>query len=301
MDKITEQINQQKAERNAIILAHNYQRPDVQDIADFTGDSLALSRRASEIREAEVIVFCGVWFMAETAAMLCPDKTVLIPEKESICPMARMVTPDEISELKKTHPHAPVVTYINSTAEVKACSDVCCTSSNAVEIVNSLDADTVIFVPDQYLGDYVSRHTDKRIVLAHGYCPTHAKIRLEDIQRLKEAYPNAIVMVHPECRPDVAAASDRALSTSGMCAVANETCAQTIIVGTETGLLHRLQKENPDKTFIPATDKALCPNMKRITLEKILWSLERTEYTVTVDKTLREKALLPIQRMLGGG
>ncbi len=298
METLTEKINHLKLIKNAVILAHNYQRPDVQDCADFTGDSLGLSRKAAEIHDADVIVFCGVWFMAETAAILCPEKTVLIPEKESTCPMARMVDCEKLYRLQNENPDAVVVTYVNSTAEVKACSDICCTSANAIQVVNAVRSDTVIFAPDRHLADYVARHTDKKIIPAAGYCPTHMRITAEDIHRLKLRYPGAPVLVHPECQRDIIDAADVALSTSGMLSYALESTVDTLIIGTETGLLHRLRKENPDKTFIPAADRLVCPNMKRITLEKVLWALEQNQYEVTVNEQLRKEALLPIQRML---
>lgn len=291
-------IEELKKGRKAIILVHNYQRPEVQDIADFRGDSLGLSQAAAQTK-AEVIVFCGVHFMAETAAILSPDKIVLLPDKNAGCPMADMITAVQLREMKKLHPRAKVVCYVNTTAEVKAESDICCTSANAVKVVNSFPLEEeIIFVPDKYLGIYVRSRTGRNLILWEGYCPTHVKILPEDILRQKRLHPEAKVIVHPECRPEVIALADEVRSTTGICEYARETGSREIIVGTETGILYRLKQENPEKIFYPATERAVCPNMKLTTLEKILWSLEALQPRVTVNEEIRQRALIAVNRML---
>ena len=295
--ELTEKIARLKKRRRAIILAHNYQLGEVQDIADFVGDSLGLSQKAANT-DAEVIVFCGVHFMAETASILCPDKIVLLPDITAGCPMANMITAEELRKKKKELPNAAVVCYVNSTAEVKAESEICCTSANALKVVESLDADETLFVPDQYLGHYISSKTNKKLILWPGYCPTHARILPEEITTLRQEYPEAKVMVHPECRPAVIALADEVLSTSGMIKFAQKTVAEEIIVGTEVGILHRLRRKNPGKKFIPASEKAVCPNMKRITLDKIQQSLEDMSPEVKVPKGIRLKAKLAVDKML---
>ena len=294
---VEERILKLKNERNAVILVHNYQRPEVQDIGDFVGDSLELSQKAAGT-DADVIVFCGVHFMAETASILCPDKTVLLPDAKSGCPMADMITAEQLRQKKKELPNATVVTYINSSAEVKAESDYCCTSSNGVKVVASLENDEIIFVPDQYLGDYIARKTGKKMTLWPGYCPTHVRILPEDIVRHQQKYPRGKTVVHPECRPDVIALADEALSTSGIIRYAARDDVSELIVGTEVEILHRLRKENPGKTFIPASEKAICPNMKRITLEKMLKSLETMSPQIKVAEDIRVKAKAAVDRML---
>ena len=295
--ELVDQIHQLRQQRNAVILVHNYQRGEIQDIADFVGDSLELSQNAART-EAEVIVFCGVHFMAETAAILCPDRTVLLPDIHAGCPMADMITAKRLRQKKKDLPGATVVCYVNSSADVKAESDICCTSSNAVRVIESLDTGEILFVPDQYLGHYVSTKTRKKIHLWPGYCRTHTRIQPDDIIRRKQEYPQARAVVHPECRPQVIELADAVLSTSGICRYSRETDAHDIIIGTEIGIIHRLKKENPGKTFIPVSDKAICPNMKRITLEKVLWSLEELTPQVTVPEPVRLKAKLAVDRML---
>ncbi|MFH1382890.1 MAG: quinolinate synthase NadA [Chloroflexota bacterium] len=287
-----------KRSKKAVILSHNYQLGEVQDIADFVGDSLELSQQAAKTN-SEVIVFCGVHFMAETASILCPDRTVLLPELHAGCPMANMVTPEALRQKKNEHPGAMVVCYINSTAAVKAESYVCCTSANAVRIVQKLpEAAEIIFVPDQYLGNYVTQQTGRKMILWPGFCPTHVRIQAEDITRLKVEHPQAKAIVHPECRPEVQAVADAVLSTGGMIRFARETDAPEIIVGTEIGILHRLKKENPAKKFIPATEQAVCPRMKLITLETILWSLENMTHVIKVPEDIRLKAIAAVNRML---
>lgn len=297
-EELIQKIQKLKKERDAVILAHNYQIGEVQDIADFTGDSLGLSIEASKTT-AKVIVFCGVYFMAETAAIICPDKTVIIPDENAGCPMANMITVRQLREQKKLYPEAKVVCYVNSSADIKAESDICCTSANAIKVVNSIPKDEqIIFVPDQSLGDYVSKQTKRKMILWEGYCPTHHRILAQDIRDMRQKHPSAKVIVHPECTADVIELSDVALSTSGMIRYAKESDAKEFVVGTEIGLLHTLRKDNPDKVFYPVTKLADCPNMKLNTLEKILWSLEDMVYEVKVPEDIRVKAWDAIDKML---
>jgi len=293
-------IKQLKDERNAIILAHNYQRGDVQDAADFVGDSFGLSRAAVS-SGADVIVFCGVDFMAESAAVLNPDKTVLMPELSAQCPMAGMITPESLKLEKDRHPDAAVVCYVNTSAAVKAESDICCTSANAVKVVNSMEEEEIIFVPDKNLALYVAANTKKKIIPWKGYCPTHHLILPGDILLEKEEHPQAEVLVHPECRPEVVALADKVLSTSGMLKYAAQSESKEFIIGTEVGLLHRLNRENPGKRFIPATKYAVCPNMKMNTLGSIIRALERNEHIIKVPEDIRRKAKLALDKMLEVG
>ena len=294
---LVEKILKMKKERNAVILAHNYQLGEIQDIADFVGDSLELSQNAAKT-EADVIVFCGVHFMAETAAITCPGMTVLLPDRHAGCPMANMITAEQLRQKKKELPNATVVCYINSTAAVKAESDICCTSANAVKVAESIDNDEILFVPDQYLGHYVSTRVNKKFHLWPGYCPTHVRIQPQDIVQLKKENPRAKAVVHPECRPDVAAVADDVMSTGGMIRYAQRDDVQELIVGTELGIIHRLKKENPGKKFIPVSEQAVCPNMKLITLEKVLWSLEEMRPVVKVSEATRLKAKIAVDKML---
>jgi quinolinate synthase len=298
--ELTEKIRNLKETRGAVILAHNYQLGEVQDIADFVGDSLELSQNAA-ITNAEVIVFCGVHFMAETASILSPDKIVLLPDINAGCPMANMITADELRQRKKELPGATVVCYINSSAEVKAESDICCTSANAVKVIEILDSDEILFVPDQYLGLYISTKTDKKMTFWPGYCPTHIRIQPHHITNLRRENPRAKVVVHPECRPEVITIADEVLSTSGMCRYARQDDVTQMIVGTEVGVIHRLRKENPDKKFIPASEQAVCPRMKLITLESILWSLQEMVPKVQVSEDIRRKAKTALDKMLAIG
>jgi len=298
-DKLVEKISALKKKMNAVILVHNYQLGEVQDIADFVGDSLDLSQRAAET-DADVIVFCGVQFMAETASILCPDKVVLLPDINAGCPMADMITAERLRAKKKEHPQAVVVCYINSSAEVKAESDICCTSANAVEVVESLDAREILFIPDQYLGHYVSARTGKKMILWPGFCPTHVRIKPERINDLRQEYPKAKVVVHPECRPEVIALADEVASTSGMCRYARRDEVREMVVGTEVGIIHRLRKENPGKRFIPVSEQAICPDMKLITLEKVLRSLEEMSPEVKVPEEIRLKAKAAVDKILEG-
>jgi quinolinate synthase len=297
VNSIIEKINRLRKEKNAVILAHNYQLPEVQDIADYVGDSLGLSIEASKTK-ADLIVFCGVHFMAETAAIICPDKKVIMPDDNAGCPMADMINADDVKKLRSEHPKAIVVAYVNTSAEVKAESDYCCTSANAVKVVEKLSDKEIIFIPDKYLGDYVSKQTGKKMTLFNGYCPTHVKILPEHINEAKKKYPKAIVIVHPECRPEVISMADKVASTGGMIKFVKESRDSEFIIGTEIGMLHRLQKENPNKKFYPASDLAICPNMKKTTLEKVLWSLEEEKTEIKVPQNIATKAKLAIDRML---
>lgn len=298
VEDLVKRITDLKTARNAIILAHNYQRPEVQDIADERGDSLELSRKASRT-DADVIVFCGVHFMAETAKILSPEKTVLLPDMEAGCPMANMITSEELVREKSKHPGCRVVCYVNSTAAVKAESDICCTSANAIRVVQSMEPDRLIlFIPDQYLGHYVMRRTGRKLELWPGYCPTHMKITVEDISHQRHRHPEAKVLVHPECRPDVIDAADEVLSTGGMIRYAQSYKGNTLIIGTETGILHRLKRENPVVRYVAVTEKSLCPNMKLTTLEKILLSLEDMIPRIEVAEDIKIKALGAVENML---
>ena len=297
-EKLLRKIEQLKDQRKAVILAHNYQPGEIQDLADFTGDSLGLSIKASQT-QAETIVFCGVLFMAETAAILSPEKTVLLPEKTAGCPMADMITAEQLRRLKKEHPDALVVCYVNSSAEVKAESDYCCTSANAVEVVNSLPEDKrIIFVPDQHLGQFVAERTGRDLILWPGYCTTHVAITADDIQAAKAKYPEAIVMAHPECSEPVKALADELLSTSQMLKLAAKGTAKQFIIATETGIIHSLKKQNPDVEFIPASDRAICPNMKKITVDKVIASLEDMQYEITVPEAISTRAKKALDRMV---
>lgn len=290
-------IHNLKRERKAVILVHNYQLGEIQDIADFIGDSLELSQQAART-DARVIVFCGVHFMAETASILCPDKTVLLPDMNAGCPMANMVTAEQLKQRKKELPDAAVVCYVNTTAEVKAESDICCTSANAVRVVESLSHEKILFVPDKYLGHYISTKVNKQFFLWPGFCPTHARIMPQYILELKENYPEARVVVHPECQPEVIALADEVLSTGGMCRYARQEDVSQMIVGTEIGIIYRLRRENPGKMFIPVSEQAICPNMKLITLEKVLRCLEEMAPEVKVAEDIRLKAKKAVDRML---
>ncbi len=295
--EIISKINSLKKERQAVILVHNYQLGEIQDIADFVGDSLELSQKAA-LADARVIVFCGVHFMAETASILCPDKTILLPDLSAGCPMANMVTAEELRQRKKELPDATVVSYVNTTAEVKAESEICCTSANAVRVVESLSNEKILFVPDKYLGHYVSTKTNKEFFLWPGFCPTHTRILPQHILGLRKNYPEAKVVVHPECRPEVIALADEVLSTGGMCRYARRDDVSQMVVGTEIGIIYRLRKENPGKMFIPVSEQAICPNMKLITLEKVLRSLEEMSPEVKVAEDIRLKAKMAVDRML---
>ena len=284
-------------ERNAVMLAHNYQPPEIQDLADMCGDSLELGIRAADT-DADVIVFCGVHFMAETASILSPDKTVLLPRTDAGCPMADMITADALQARKEELPGIPVVTYVNSPAAVKALSTICCTSANTLAVVNSLDADELLMTPDRNLARNTARHTDKTIHLWDGCCPIHDRLTAADVEAAKKALPNAVFMAHPECRPEVIAMADAALSTSGMIRFAAESDAAEFIVGTEVGLLYPLAQKNPGKHFYAASDRMTCPDMKMITPQDILTCLQEMTGQVKVSEEIRVPALAAVERMI---
>ncbi len=300
-NRLKREIEKWKKRRNAVILGHNYQIKSIQEISDFTGDSLGLSRKAAETN-AEVIVFCGVHFMAETAAMLSPEKTVLLPEPNAGCPMADMITADQLRDLKSKHPDAEVLCYVNSSAEVKAESDRCCTSANAAEVVEAVPPEKeIIFVPDKYLGAWTAEKTGRDMILWEGYCPTHACITTDDIDKARGEHPEAMIMVHPECLTEVCRMADVVESTSGMCRAASETDKKEVVVGTEKGLINRLEAENPEKKFFHISPAAICPNMKLNTLEKVLWELQEMEHEITVPEDVAERARESLQAMINSG
>ena len=297
MKTTAEEIAALRRDRNAVILAHNYERPEVQDIADFTGDSLELARKAAAV-EADVIVFCGVYFMAETAAILNPSKKVLIPDETAGCPMADMITGEQLRALKAQHPGAAAVCYVNSTAEVKAECDICVTSGNAERVMATFPKDReIIFVPDRHLGSHIAEKLGITYILWPGYCPTHARLTAKQVAAARAAHPGAPVLVHPECPKEVRDAADERLSTGGMCAFARTSPAQEFIVGTETGILHRLRQENPGKKFWPAAE-LVCPNMKKTTLEKVRDCLQDMSPIVTVPEEIAARAKRAIDAML---
>ena len=296
-DAVREKIAGLKKSLNAVIVAHNYQRPEVQDIADYVGDSLELARICTQV-DAEVIVFAGVHFMAESAYILNPQRTVLLTEKEAGCPMADMITADDLREWKQRYPNAAVVTYVNSSAAVKALSDACCTSANGVAVVESMSEDEILFIPDQNLGHFISTKTKKKMILYPGFCPPHNRVLPRHVDLAREQYPDAVVLVHPECLPEVIDKADAALSTSQMVRYATESEAQTFVIGTEEGLLHRLRKDNPQKTFHLLTQGLVCPNMKKTTLESVVKTMEQRRNRVTVPEEVRVKARLALDRML---
>ena len=296
--EVIERINKLKKEKNAVILVHNYQLGEVQDIGDYVGDSLGLSIEAKKV-DCDVIVFCGVRFMAETAKILSPDKTVLLPVAEAGCPMADMATADQLRKFKKEHPGVVAVAYVNSTAELKTEVDICCTSANAEKIVASIPEDKeIIFLPDKNLGANVARDLNRDLMLWPGFCPTHMRISKEMINERKKEFPDALVMVHPECPPEIVEMADASLSTGGMLKFARETDAEQIIVGTEMGIIHRLKIENPDKVFIPLSEQAICPNMKLIELHDVLNALENMEHEIVLEPEIIEKAKASIERMI---
>lgn len=319
--RLIEEILRLKEERNAIILSHNYQRGEVQEIADFIGDSLELSRTAAT-KKCDVIVFCGVHFMAESASILSPDKTVLLPEIEATCPMADMIEvsnnrnvwktfpgyevqpsfvfPHEftLKDIKSMYPDAPVVCYVNTTAAVKAESYICCTSANVVKVVESLPNDTVICIPDKNLSLWAQKNTKKKVISWDGFCHVHDRITRDDVLKVRKRHPKALFMAHPECRPEVLEIADHVTSTSGMIKFAISSDAKEFIVGTETGIIHRLQKENPEKTFYPLRKDMICPNMKKTTLKSVLNSLQKMEHVIKVPEEIRIPAKKALDRML---
>ena len=298
LDQLNTRIIKLLKEKNAVLLAHNYQRDEVQEIADLTGDSLGLSIEASRT-SADIIVFCGVHFMAESAAILSPDKRVLLPRIDAGCPMADMITPGKLKEAKAKRPGFTVVTYVNSSAEVKANSDICCTSANAVSVVNSLESDKVFFTPDRNLAHWTARHSDKTVEWWDGYCPTHEHLLLDDVKEAIEKYPDALFIAHPECPPEILDIAQAVRSTSGMLSFAEQSNAKQFIIGTEKGLLYQLRKRNPDKEFFLASKKLVCPNMKKIKLENIIESLENpAPFIVSVPEEIRQKAQVALDRMI---
>ena len=321
IEAVREEILKLKEERNAIILSHNYQRDEVQDIADFIGDSLELSRTAAEI-DCDVIVFCGVHFMAESASILSPNKTVLLPELDAGCPMADMIQvssprkvwktfpgyetqpifafPHEytLRDIKAKYPGVPVVAYVNTTAEVKAESDICCTSANVVKVIESLPDERVICIPDRNLSMWAQKNTKKQVIAWDGFCHVHDRITKKDVLKAREEYPNAVFMAHPECRLEVLELADHVTSTSGMLRFAKASEAEEFIVGTETGLMHRLKKENPDKIFYPLRKDMVCPNMKKTTLNSVLAALKEMKNVIKVPEEIRIPAKKALDRML---
>lgn len=297
--KIEEKIRELKEKENAIILAHNYQRPEVQRIADYLGDSLDLARRSAKV-DCKLIVFAGVKFMAEMAAILNPERTVLMPDLTAGCPLAEQLSAQAVREAKQIHPNAAVVLYVNTLAEAKAEADVCCTSANAAQIVNALDEDEVLFGPDHNLAWYTQRRSNKHIVPLpeRGYCYVHRMFQTADIARLKEEYPDAEVLVHPECDPEVQKLAGHICSTSQMMTRAKASHAKRFIIGTEIGMVERLRREFPDKEFIPALETAICEDMKKHTLEKIYLTLCDRKNIVRVQPRIAGRACAAIERML---
>lgn len=290
-------LEQLKKERNAIILAHYYQRDEIQEVADFRGDSFLLAQKAAET-DADVIVFCGVHFMGESAKILAPNKTVIIPDERAGCPMADMVNVDGLRKLKAEHPNAAVVTYINSSAEIKAETDICCTSANAVKVIQSLDSDEIIWVPDKNLGDYVAKFTDKKMIIWEGYCNTHDMLTVKDVEEMKAKYPEAQFVVHPECRPEVVKLGDFVGSTTAIIKYCRESDCKQFIVGTEDGTGYQLRLDSPDKEFHFATKFLVCPNMKVNNLKKLVKCLETMQPQIYVPPHVADKARLSLERML---
>lgn len=300
-EETRELISRLKAQRNAVILAHNYQPPEIQDIADFLGDSLELSRKAAKT-DAEVIVFCGVSFMAETAAILNPEKTVILAHPGAGCPMADMITAEDVRGIRREHPGVPVVTYVNSSAAVKAESTICCTSANVVKVVNSFtENDTLYLAPDRNLALFAARHTDKKILYWHGYCPIHNAVTAEAIRAVKAEHPGVPLLVHPECPPEVLELAEVVQSTSGMLRYVTENPGKSFIIGTEQGILYTMRKLNPGKEFIPAAPGMVCADMKSTSLADIVRSLETLGPRVTVPEEIRVKALSAVERMIAIG
>jgi len=295
---IVAEIKQLKAEKDAVILAHNYQVPEIQDIADHCGDSLELARLSRGI-DCSVLLFCGVLFMGETAKILSPGKTVLMPRMDAGCPLACMITPQQLQDLKARYPGVPVVCYVNSTAEIKALSDVCCTSGNAVDLVRNMPQRTIIFVPDKNLGWWVQKNNpEKEIILWDGGCPIHEEYTVEEVRLARNAYPAAPVIVHPECPRSVLEAADHIASTAGMIKIAASSQATEFIVGTEEGMLHRLRCEYPGKTFYPLAASRICPDMKKIALTDVRNSLRDEKFSVELDPVIMDKARRALEAMI---
>ncbi len=295
--KLMDEIKKLKKEKNAIILAHNYQNSEIHDIADYVGDSLGLARISEKVKE-DIIVFCGVFFMAETAHMLAPEKKVLLPVLTADCPMARMISKNDVIELKNKYPKAAVVTYVNSTAEVKSVSDICCTSSNAINVVNSLKNDQIIFIPDRNLGRNIARLIAKEFIYFEGFCPTHENIEEEEIINIKKSMPNAELLLHPEVNPKIAKYGDKLLSTGGIleyCKISND---KDLIIGTEMGMLYPLKQQAPQNRYYNIGRDMVCPNMKKITLNDVYETLKNGANEITLDQEIREKAKISIDKML---
>jgi len=296
--ELIEQIAELKKQKNAVIVAHNYQIDEVQEIADIVGDSFALSRYCAS-SNYDVIVFCGVHFMAESAKLLSPEKIILLPEIDAGCPMADMVTAEALREEKKKHPDAAVVCYINSTAEVKAECDLCCTSSNALKVIRSISQKDILFVPDCNLGSYIAKQIpEKNIILWKGFCATHHRIKADAVQKVRELHPDALLLVHPECRPEVVELADFAGSTKQIIDYAAASDASKLIIGTEMGVLYKLKKDNPNKQFYLLSSGLICPNMKKTTLNSIYEALRDMKHNIVLEESIREKARLPLDRML---
>lgn len=295
--KLQAEIRRLLKAKKAILLAHNYQPGEIQDIADLTGDSLALSVEAART-DAEIIVFCGVRFMAETAAILCPDKAVLLPRIDAGCEMADMIDAESLRTRKASIPEVPVVTYVNSTAEVKAESDICCTSANAVTVVNSLSQPTVLMAPDRNLAKYTQIHSSKKILLWEGYCPIHDRLQADDVLKVKKQHPGASLIVHPECRPEIVRLADAVRSTTGMLSYVGKSPSKEFIIATETGLLHTLRKQFPDRKFYPVSDEMVCPHMKLTRIEDIVTSLLEFRHLIKIPEETRVRAKQAIDKML---
>lgn len=297
-EEIITRIKMLKKEKNAVIVAHNYQIGDIQDIADFTGDSLELAKKIVDV-DADIIVFCGVRFMAEMAHILNPVKKVIIPRLDAGCPMADTINAEDVKKLRQQYPNHTFVAYVNTNADVKAEIDVCCTSANAMTIVQNIKNDKIVYLPDKNLGDYIQKHVpEKEVVLWHGCCNVHDRITLEDAKKARELYPEAELVVHPECKPEVVAFADKVLSTGGMVKYVKESKAKVMIIGTEEGMIYRLQKEAPEKTFYSVSRTFVCPNMKKTRLEDVLKSLEEEKYEIKLDVEMREKARKSLDEML---
>lgn len=297
MESIINKINHLKRKKNALVIAHNYQLPEIQKVADIIGDSLALSREIANVGE-NIIIFCGVKFMAESAKILSPDKKILLPVKNALCPMADMIKAEKLKEYKRNNPDSKIVCYVNSSMEVKAESDICVTSSNAVKIVNSLDAKKILFVPDKNLGNYVKNQTNKEVITYNGYCPTHERVNKSHVKRMKNKHPLALLLVHPECDYDVLKEADFIGSTSQIINYANKSKNKKFIIGTEKGVLYKLKKDNPNKEFILLDNNLICEDMKKITLKDVLNALENEEYEIKVDNSISKKALKSLTNML---
>ncbi len=292
-----DEVKHLKKQGSIVLVAHNYQLGEIQDAADYTGDSFGLAKTVSEL-DVEYVVFCGVDFMAESAVILNPDKTIIHPEPKAQCPMAAMVDINKLREFKKNNPDTAVVSYVNTNIETKVESDICCTSSNAVKVVESLEEDKVLFLPDRNLGNYIKRFVkDKEITLWEGYCGTHHNITVEDVKKLTDKYPDAEVVVHPECRPGVVDIADHVGSTAFILKRAKESSAKRLIIGTEVEMGHRMRQEAPDKEFY-FPGNPLCQNMKKITPEKVLHSMKELEPVVKIDDDLIEKARIPLEKMM---